>query len=246
MRTDAGANHLTELLGCYALGLTSATESDAVERHLLTCARCHDDLEDIASVGLYLASQVDAHMPELIRELKVPAGSQRRRPSTADQPRRRTLAVGLAAAAMLVVAGLGVGMWLRPSAPSSPPSTDLVASAADPATGVSAVLAITPRPDKVAIQITVNGLQVGTPYQLLLITRSGQPVVISDWRAADPTQIIRGEVPMPVVDVGYFAISRPDGTVLLAVPFGPKMLVTSRAEPPSPRQESTTNSSVQN
>ncbi len=230
-------NHPTELLGGYAAGLTGAVEDDLVERHLLGCAQCLREQQHLASAAWSLIRCVDLPDPppsprpagRMVRSRRRP----RARPDAAPTgwARRPIRALAFAAAALVVVAGLGVGALLRPAtAPSPPALTQLVASASDDSTGVSAVLVLTRRQDDVGVQVTVRGLQIGASYQLLLLARTGQAVVIAQWQATDATQVIRGTVPVPIEDVGVFAIGRPDGTILLAVPFGPTQLRAS----PSP------------
>lgn len=246
-------DHVTELLGCYALGLTSASEDHTIERHLLTCATCCDEHEYLAPAAWNLAKYADARVAQpQLRQLgpvldltttrlagkpvRSGVAEARSRPKiivSHRKPGPTARKFALAAAVLVVAAGLGLGAWLR-GLESTPQSTftDLVATAVNDSTGVGAVVVVTPHPVRVEMKITVRGLEVDAAYRLLLITRSGRSVVVTEWRAEHPTQVIRGTAPVPLEDVGLLAIGTADGSVLLAVPFGPGTLVqTPRSEP---------------
>ncbi len=55
MKTDLGHGELEELLGVYALDALEADESDALERHLPSCARCRGEVEEYREVAALLA-----------------------------------------------------------------------------------------------------------------------------------------------------------------------------------------------
>ena len=55
MKTDLGHRELEELLGAYALDALEAEETDALERHLPTCARCRGEVEEYREVAALLA-----------------------------------------------------------------------------------------------------------------------------------------------------------------------------------------------
>jgi anti-sigma factor RsiW len=55
VKTDLGHRELEELLGVYALDALEADESDALERHLPTCARCRGEVEEYREVAALLA-----------------------------------------------------------------------------------------------------------------------------------------------------------------------------------------------
>jgi anti-sigma factor RsiW len=55
MKTDLRHRELEDLLGVYALDALEADESDALERHLPTCARCRSEVEEYREVAALLA-----------------------------------------------------------------------------------------------------------------------------------------------------------------------------------------------
>ena len=241
MMTNRVDEHVTELIGCYVLGVASAEDEFRVERHLLTCSACQDEAAYVGDVALHLAH----HASELARvgpasvasgptsvgaRSTTPSRSPLRRKGWRRGENRRLGKVALLAATFVAVAGVGLGAWLRVPGPVDARTTNVVMTATDQSDGLSAVLAVTPGAGDVALRITVRGLHVGQTYQLVIIPNPGQVVVVSQWRATGTTQEIQGTVPVPETDVGLLAIARPNGSVLLSVPFGPSQLVptTSR------------------
>jgi anti-sigma-K factor RskA len=55
MKTELGHRELEELLGAYALDALDADETDEVERHLPSCARCRGEVEEYREVAALLA-----------------------------------------------------------------------------------------------------------------------------------------------------------------------------------------------
>jgi predicted anti-sigma-YlaC factor YlaD len=237
MMTNRVDEHVTELIGCYVLGVASAEDEFRVERHLLTCSICQNEAAYVGDVALHLAHHANelawvgpasvASRPTSVgARSTTPSRSRRRRKGWRWGEDRRTLGkVALLAATFVAVAGIGLGAWLRLPGPVDARTTNVVMTATDQSDGLSAVLVVTPGADDVALRITVRGLHVGQTYQLVVIPNPGQRVVVSQWQATGTTQEIQGTVPVPETEVGLLAIARPNGTVLLSVPFGPSQLV---------------------
>ena len=134
MKTDLAHGELEELLGVYALDALEADETDALERHLPTCARCRGEVEEYREVaallahsgaaapeGLWdrIAQSLEGEAPDLDRPpappflpSAAPTGAGGARPSDALVAHRRTWqtraagAIMAAAAAVIVVLGV--------------------------------------------------------------------------------------------------------------------------------------------
>lgn len=228
--------HVDELLGSYVLGRLSAAEETIVEQHLRCCASCYTECQYLGTVHGYLAMLTGDDVQELLVDL-----DKERKKAASDvpivsrsgwvvgpavgpvyhgRPRRGYWRVILAAAAVALVLGLGVGTWIRGPAPAQPPAVDLVATATDRGTGVSATLVLTPLPNEIAMQATMDGLSPGIPHRLFLITREGQPVEVVKWTSGPDSQMLSVTIATRIDDVELFAIATPDGSVVLLVPFG--------------------------
>jgi negative regulator of sigma E activity len=135
MKTDLAHGELEELLGVYALDALEADESDALERHLPTCARCRGEVEEYREVAALLAHSgaaapeglwdriaqlLEGEAPDLDRPpappflpSAAPTGADGAQPEVLLAQRRtwQTRAVGaIMAAAAAVIVVLGVQM----------------------------------------------------------------------------------------------------------------------------------------
>lgn len=223
---DGSGGHVQDLLGSYVLGRLPADAEAVVERHLQQCVACCEEHEYLSVVHGYLAMLTDEDVRELLREVdeeetatqQSTAGWQ---PKPATQRRLRHRAsfwpLVLAAAALALVAGLSVGSWLR--GPVEEP-VDLVATATDSGSGVSATVVVTPHPEMITIQVTVSGLPLNQPHRLVLVSADGERIQVAEWTSGSGAQALGGTVPMVVDDIGFFAITTGDGTTVLSVPLG--------------------------
>lgn len=117
-----------DLLGPYVLGELSAGEERALEDHLRQCPRCRAALEEIrrAHGALRGAAATDAPPPDLKGWVLARArGEARNEPAGG-----RRLRILAAAAALLVAAALGVGVFRTVTGP--PGGLPLTATAAAP------------------------------------------------------------------------------------------------------------------
>ncbi len=108
---SAGRDHreLSELLGAWALDAVEDAERAEIEAHLATCARCRAEAEEHLAVAAALGNTA-AQPPAGLWE-RIAASLDDTPPPLALEPRHRRLprrlVVGLAAAAVVLFAGLG-------------------------------------------------------------------------------------------------------------------------------------------
>ncbi|HEY8491442.1 MAG TPA: anti-sigma factor [Dehalococcoidia bacterium] len=102
---------LADRVDAYALGALDAEEVRAVEAHLAGCPRCAGEAADAlrAAAALALTSPLERPRPEL-RE-RVLAAARRDLSTPAGAGRRWQVPVLAAAAAVLLLAALGLGAW---------------------------------------------------------------------------------------------------------------------------------------
>ena len=140
-----------ELLGPYVLGELTAGEERELERHLEECPECRNELESIRHTHELLRKEAaTAPPPELKDRVLVQA--------TSETPARSGVRWRLlvpAAAALLVVAVLGVGLLLAFLDDSSA-GLPLTATALAP--GASGVVRGEPAGENIRIELEVRGL----------------------------------------------------------------------------------------
>ena len=101
-----------KLLGPYVLGELTDAEERELERHLEGCPTCRDDLEEVRYAHGALRVAVDGPPPELKEWVLARARSERR------HPRLGRWKIWLPAAALLIVAIVGFGVFRMVSEPS--------------------------------------------------------------------------------------------------------------------------------
>ena len=104
--------------GAYVLGALSPTERAQYERHLVTCAACRNEVADLAVLPGLLGrldaataaslSEPAVAPPELLNSVLRAAGAERGR--TVRRRRWQLAGVGLAAACLALVVGIGVSV----------------------------------------------------------------------------------------------------------------------------------------
>ena len=117
-----------DLLGPYVLGELADGEARELQRHLEECSSCRDDLEEVRSAHVLLQSAVAGPPPELKEWVLARARSERRPP-----PAGRWRIWLPVAAALLVVAALGLGVLRTVTGPSD--GLALAATGAAPQAG---------------------------------------------------------------------------------------------------------------
>jgi anti-sigma-K factor RskA len=140
-----------ELLGPYVLGELTAGEERELERHLEECPECRNELESIRHTHELLRKEAaTAPPPELKDRVLAQATGE-----ISERSRRRWRLLVPAAAALLVVAVLGVGLLLAFLDDSSA-GLPLTATALAP--GASGVVRGEPAGENIRIELEVRGL----------------------------------------------------------------------------------------
>lgn len=159
-----------ELLGPYVLGHLTAAERDEVDDHCRTCEDCRDDLAEIAPVAAALPARgSEPRLGPTLRDLEeqvVRAADRRRR-----LPRRLA-----AAASVVLVAVVAVGVTQQVGTPDQGLGIreDVAAVRATDAEVTEA--SVMPHTWGTEVFLTVEGLEDGTTYEVVLIGRDGEEV----------------------------------------------------------------------
>ena len=118
MNTIDDEAHVELLLGVHVLGGLDATDQQRVERHLGQCGRCRDEYDRLAFVAALMETVPKAELADLL----LPDETRKSAPAKRARSRRFRAAPGfgptyrkviLAAAAVALSAGVGVGAILR-------------------------------------------------------------------------------------------------------------------------------------
>lgn len=232
--------HDGSTLAAYALGALGPDEAREVDAHVAGCARCQAELRELSELEAALGEvPPEAFLegpPEggdllLQRTLRQVRTERTRR----DRPRRLLVAAAVTA---LVAAGLVGGSILgRATAPSRqagppPPSASAAASptpsgfrtfsGADPATGASMTVALTPAAGWVRLHVKADGIKAGQHCVLQVVDRAGHRVQAGSWLVS-PTgarqgTALDGTALVAPADVASVDVVTVDGQHLVSVP----------------------------
>jgi Putative zinc-finger len=233
----------------YVLGALSPAERREFEEHVATCPHCQTAVSELVAIPGLLAqvSPADAAMLSLAAENQVEQGEtatsdaetelvETGPPSSllpkiikAARHRRRKMVAavaGIAAAAVLVIGGIGVATGLIPLRPESP---QRVAFAPVVPSGITAVADVIPAEDGTEIKVECVYAEVNNPrpggghevYSVFVVDRSGNATEIKEWPAT-PNKQMRptGTTPLRVSEIADLEIRETaSNEVLLRAPL---------------------------
>lgn len=212
-------NDATVSLGAYVVGALDHTERVEVEAHLAQCARCREELGDLAPLPGLMSrltlNEAIAGPPSLdaqgsaamLDRLLAAAATERRRAS-----RARWLA---AAAAAVLIAGAGTGAvlatrdhgahWQQTAAAAAGP-VHLTVRLADYASGTK-------------LDMTMSGVAAGQRCSLVAVGRDGRTEDAGWWEATyEGTAHITGTTSIARKDLTQLKVVTATGRTLVVVP----------------------------
>ncbi|MFD3373942.1 MULTISPECIES: zf-HC2 domain-containing protein [unclassified Streptomyces] len=189
-----------ELLGAYVLGILATDERSTLEEHTAECEECRMELTALQE----MEAALDEVPPEAFLEgppedgdLLLQRTLRQVRAEQASAWRRRSLAVGLgaaASAAILFLGGYAVGgndpgnataappPSASPSTSSSPPQEGIrVAAATDSDTKASMTVELTPASEWVRVNASVAGVPSGERCRLVVVSKDGHQETAASW-----------------------------------------------------------------
>ena len=206
----------------HALGLLSEAEALALEAHLISCAECRREWEEVRDTVALVGEHVPKEFfdtdranpdddPVFVRTLR--AVRQEKRAQV-----RRRLWKPLAAAAAAVIVALGGAVVVgRALAPEPTPAILQAAGARTvQGTGVAgaslqAILAPAASGDTVQLQVTAAGFPRGARCQLLVVTADGRRELAATWTVppagAPPSGPIQGTAAVNMAQVRAVAVA---------------------------------------
>lgn len=157
-----------------------------------------------------------------VRPSSPPAGPSGSRPASPGRDRRppagrrwsRPYRMVLAAFAVTLAVGIGIGGWL---ASRDPVGIQLAGTETNVQSGVSVSVTVVGTAGGSRIDAQIEGLTIGRAYQLFAVGDRGESQVAASWTAQDHTQGVGGEVSIPVERLTTVTLTRADGSVLVTV-----------------------------
>ncbi|MFA1540806.1 anti-sigma factor family protein [Actinomadura monticuli] len=229
-------------VGAYALGLLEDGDRRAFEAHLHGCGRCQAELGELsgtAGVLLDLAPGAADPAPEAGEDEPsappAPVIDMMRRRRRADRRfRRGAYAVGTAAAAVALGAGVAVGAALDDDGarPAPPPAAQSVTGqkfqAADASTGASGTVGLVDKGWGTQVSLELRGVKGPLRCHLEAVSLDGERSVVAGWRVPDQGYGVPGQ-PKPLImqggtglgraQIDRFVVRLDDGGTLLTIPL---------------------------
>jgi hypothetical protein len=183
--TGAGGpdcREMRQLLGVYVVGAIDPAERALVDDHLGQCAVCRDELAGLAGLPAMLSrvpavdvarlDRVVTSLPEQAEPSPELLNSLLRRVAVRRKTRMWRGVAAAAAAAVIAIGGTSAVIELTGHG-SGHPVVD-VATGANAAAGVTAVVDYSPAAWGTAMRVQVTGIKAGTLCHFWVITKSGR------------------------------------------------------------------------
>ncbi|HEY4457499.1 MAG TPA: zf-HC2 domain-containing protein [Pseudonocardiaceae bacterium] len=184
--------HHTQDLGAFALGALEEPEARQVAEHLVECADCRaqfDELKSMRDVLGEIPPEAFLEGPPEDADLLLPRILRRINQEKAAKRRRHALTIGAAAAAV-ALAALGGGVLIGRGSDAQP-----TVSATGPATaqvpgtkqltgsnsGAKLAATVVPANGWVWVHASVSGLPPGEKCRLVVVSRTGDTEIAGSW-----------------------------------------------------------------
>jgi hypothetical protein len=226
---------LTQDTAAYVLGALSAAERLDFERHLEGCDRCTREVRELAGLP-GLLGRVDASVLERSAvDEPVPATLLPALTRQVRRARRRRTFIAAGLAAVLVVVGGSLAVWLTGVGPGEPgsgattPPSSVVAREMDPVGEVPVRASVTLEPVAWGTRLGLvcsydpESVEYQLPpkvrYVLVVRTDQGKTEQVGSWLSeSDGTVRVTAATAEPVADIASVEVRTMDGRVVLRAP----------------------------
>lgn len=226
--------HVVDRLVEYLSGSLTPDDDVVVESHLLACAACRAEYEELGPVALMMARQsddalIDATLGERASAPRSPVAAPSRgasgpgrdhrddpqRPPRARRDRLRRLVTY--AAVLVVGAALGVGVTIAVDDPDARP-LQTIGEPSDISTDRLSV-SLVEVAGGTEVRAAAVGLRSGRSFQLVAVSIEGRAYVVATGVADGGPQSIVGTVPIAESDIVFVAlVEDTNGALLIARP----------------------------
>lgn len=210
-------------VAAYVLDALEPAEARRLREHLAGCPGCQPAYDELSGLPTLLdrvtQSDVDDGAMELPDELRAALLTRAARPNrrAGRRPRTARRLLGVAAAAVAVVAGIATGIALPRSQPPAPAPTTVAAT--DLGTAVHASMTLTSHAWGTQIRVRLSGVRWAQRCVLLVTSTDGSRDVAATWVATYPSAFnVAGTTAIPVRQIHELDIVTPSGARLVAVP----------------------------
>jgi hypothetical protein len=228
-------------VGAYAMGLLEERDRRQFEDHLAGCPACAAEVAELSPMAALLRgveltgvepAGAEGGEPAAGRE---PEGGDvtellRRRARQQRQRRRWQVALG-AAAGIVLIGGIGVGIAAAPqNGPPAPPPLALTGqlhSATDPGTGVAGTVGLVAKAWGTQVTLDLSKVHGPAECELVAVSRTGERRVVMGWLVAAPGDgvpghpahlVIRGSTSIPRGDLSRVNVDVVNGRTLVSIP----------------------------
>ena len=228
-------------VGAYSMGLLEERDRREFEDHLAGCPACAAEVAELSPMAALLRgveltgvepAGAEGGEPAAGRE---PGGGDvtellRRRARQQRQRRRWQVALG-AAAGIVLIGGIGVGIAAAPqNGPPPPPPLALTGqlhSATDPGTGVAGTIGLVAKAWGTQVTLDLSKVHGPAECELVAVSRTGERRVVMGWLVTAPGDgvpghpahlVIRGATSVPRSDLSRVDVDVVNGRTLVSIP----------------------------
>ena len=211
-------------VGAYALGLLEDQDRVAFEAHLATCDTCRVELSSFGQVAALLRGMEPVEVPA---DVSPPADLLHRRAAASRRRRRRQVFVSVAACAVLLGGGIGIGLAGAPNSSQVTGLTGQLHAAGNPANGVTGTVGLVAKAWGTQVQLDLAGVRGPQECQLIAISKTGAEKIVTGWFVTAPGDgvaghpahlLVQGGTAIALPDLARFEVTVVNGPVLLTIP----------------------------
>jgi anti-sigma factor RsiW len=195
----------------YLAGTLDEERARLLERHLLTCVQCSDEVAEFHEFQRIVDSVLNGPPPDGDLVLRK-ALRQIRAESAAT--RRRRIAFLASAAAVVTAVALTTGVLVGQSGDSPGP---VRASATDAGTGAALAVSFAPTSGWSHISAAVSGVPMGEQCELVLVGKDGQRTVAAGWRVSAEKSTVDASALVDPADIASIRLETKTGAKLVSV-----------------------------
>jgi len=211
-----------QALGVYVVGAIEPSERSLVDRHLVGCGECRDELAGLAGLpallGRVTLAEVERGLADAAYAPKPPErllNSMLAETARRQRARRRRSVVLAVAASAVLLTGVGAGVQalvaghpaVTPQVQAAKPTDWETVSHTDAATNVSAEVKYIQRVWGTETNVWVSGVRFGTKCDLWATDSAGHRTLVGSWSYKDGRDWYPGSTSVAAASIKSFQIT---------------------------------------